>query len=800
MAIQTGVGDQAIRTKKKWPKIVGITAAVLFIVLIGAGSWLYMQVVKPLPTIEGEVTLEALDMPVSVWRDEMGVPHIEAENEKDLYIAQGYVTAQDRLFQMDLSRRQASGMLSEVIGEAALDTDKFFRSFGLRRAAEASAELYSYEAKEVLSAYSIGVNAFIREAKEKGTLPIEFRILGYEPEEWSETDSLTIGKYMAFDLGGHWEGQAFRYYLAQNFSEDEALELFPSYPDNGALVIEELKAHKLDLTDRFLAAVIPDPFNGSNNWVLSGDKTETGMPLLADDPHLGLATPAIWYETHLQSPEQNVTGVIFAGVPGIILGHNENIAWGVTNVGPDVQDLYIERRHAEDAYLFEYMGEWEEATVYDELIKVKDEEDVHYEVVETRHGPIISEFAHDDDDEYALALRWTAHLPSPELEAVLKFNKATDWDSFSEALESFHTPAQNFVFADVNGTIAYRANGLIPIRSKGDSLIPVPGWTGEYEWEGFIPWEELPTVVNPEHGFIATANNKIVNDEYPYHITHTWAQPFRQQRIYDVLGSGDTFTTEDMKQLQNDIHNLQAEEMLPILLNSVEESAELRDEDQQALKLLREWDFKDHKDLGAPLIFHLWMQQISDELFKDRIDESMMELFDNRAGAVDELIRRADRGEKSEWIEAQGGIDQLLLTSLQATTDRIVELQGRDANDWNWGEFHSVAFAHPLSSVAPLHLLFNSEPTPMSGSRVTVMAASWNAETGNVTNGAGWRGVMDLSDLSRSEHVVGPGQSGHVRSPWYHNQIKDWTQAGYHKTLLNPEEYQTESKHLTLTP
>jgi penicillin G amidase len=800
LATQTGVEQRTIKTKKGWPKFLAWSLAGVLLVLVIIGIWAYMQVMKPIPVVEGEVTMSSLSAPVSVWRDQSGVPHIEASSDRDLYMAQGYVTAQDRLFQMDLSRRQASGMLSEVVGEGALDTDKFFRTFGLRRAAVASAELYSDEAKEALEAYAIGINAFIGEAKDKGTLPIEFRILGYEPTEWTAIDSLTIGKYMAFDLGGHWEGQAFRYYLAQNFSHEEALELFPTYPEEGALVIEELQAYELDLRDRFLAAVIPDPFNGSNNWVVSGEKTESGLPLLADDPHLSLATPAIWYESHLQSPEQNVTGVIFAGVPGIILGHNEDIAWGVTNVGPDVQDLYIEKRNEENAYLFEYMGEWEEATVFQEDIKVKDQEDVPYEVVVTRHGPIISEFAYDEKDQYALSLKWTAHLPSPELEAVLKFNKAADWDTFMEALESFHTPAQNFVFASTDGTIAYRANGLIPIRSKGDSLIPVPGWTGEYEWEGFIPWDELPTLVNPEKGFIATANNKIVDDEYPHHLTHTWAQPFRQQRIYDVLENGDMLTTEDMKMLQNDIHNLQAEEMLPILLDGVNESSELREEDEDALLLLSEWDFKDHKSLGAPLVFHLWMQQLSDELFKERIDESMMDLFDNRAGAVDEIIRRVNRGEESQWVEAQGGMEEWLLTSLQKTTDRIIDLQGRDANDWNWGEFHSIAFAHPLSSIKPLHLLFNQEPTPLSGSRVTVMAASWNAETGKVTSGAGWRGVMDLADLSRSEHVVGPGQSGHVRSPWYHNQIEDWTSAGYHKTLLNPEEYQTESKQLLLTP
>ncbi|WP_232718513.1 penicillin acylase family protein [Bacillus sp. FJAT-45037] len=800
MATEPSIDHVPIKRKRRWTRVLFWVLTGLIVLLIGTGSWLYLQVTKPLPVIEGEVTLSSLENPVSVWRDAEGVPHIEALNDRDLYMAQGYVTAQDRLFQMDLSRRQASGMLSEVVGAAALERDQFFRTFGLRRAAEASVEMYSDEAKEALEAYAIGVNTFMNEAVENGELPVEFRILGYEPTEWTATDSLTIGKFMAFDLGGHWEGQAFRYYLAQNFTEEEALELFPSYPEDGALVIEELKAYELDITNKFVNAVIPDPFNGSNNWVLSGEKTESGMPLLADDPHLSLATPSIWYEAHLVSPEQNVNGVIFAGIPGIILGHNEDIAWGVTNVGPDVQDIYIERRHVDDPYLFEYMGEWEEATIHHETIKIKDEEDLAYEVVETRHGPIISEFAHNTNEEYALALRWTAHLPSPELEAVLKFNKASDWETFKDALESFHTPAQNFVFAATDGTIAYRANGLIPIRSKGDSSVPVPGWTGEYEWEGFIPWDELPTIVNPEEGFISTANNKIVDEDYPYHITHTWAQPFRQQRIIDVLKEGNSFTTDEMKNLQNDIHNLQAQEMLPILFEMMGEIDGESESVDEALMILRDWDYTDHKDLAAPLIFHLWMLAISDEMFTERIDESMMDLFDNRASAVDEILRRVSRGESSVWVDTQGGIETLLENSFYHTIERIIDLQGADTSDWNWGEFHSIEFAHPLSSVWPMNYLFNEKPTPVSGSRVTVMAAGWDAETGRVTHGAGWRGVMDLADLSVSYHVVGPGQSGNVRSPWYHNQIEDWTSAKYHKTLRIPEEYQANSKQLILTP
>lgn len=305
-----------------------------FIVILGLAAFLFVNgyINKSLPITEGTVELSVLENEVTVITDEDGVPHIQADNARDLYIAQGYIQADRRMFQMELSRRQASGMLSEVIGEDAVNQDKYFRTLGLRRAAEESYEVYSEESIEVLEDFATGVNAYIEEAKANNSLPIEFKLMGFEPEEWTPVDSLTIGKFMAFDLGGHWEQQAFNYYLLNEYDEEKAYELFPAYPENRPAIIKEEEL--LDIAASFEDAIIPHPFNGSNNWVVSGDKTASGMPLLADDPHLGLATPSIWLQMHLESEEElNVSGVIFAGVPGIILGHNDQIAWGVTNTG-----------------------------------------------------------------------------------------------------------------------------------------------------------------------------------------------------------------------------------------------------------------------------------------------------------------------------------------------------------------------------------------------------------------------------------------------------------------------------------
>lgn len=794
--------------KKLWKKSNLVKKTVSFIgfaliaIIFIAGIWGYTELKKPLPVTMGTVQVSGLEEPVTVWRDQNGVPHIEASNEHDLYFAQGYVTAQDRLFQMDLGRRQASGRLSEVIGEATLNNDKYFRTFGLRRAAEATIDHLSSEALYVLDAYAAGVNAFIAEAKEKGTLPIEFRFMGYEPEEWSKEDSLTLGKYMAYDLGGNWHGQMFRQYLLQHFDEKVAFDLFPSYPKGAPHILDVAKSMQFDFSKSIAASFVPNQENGSNNWVIAGHRTESGLPLLADDPHLGLATPSIWYETHLKSPEVNVTGVIFAGIPGIILGHNEHIAWGVTNVGPDVQQLYIEKRNPNNPHEFEYMGQWEKATVIEEEVVVKGRDvPERLEIVITRHGPIISEFSHNVDNSYKdISLRWTAHEPTKELEAVLRYNKATNWEEFKDALTYFQAPAQNFVFASVDGTIAYRANGHIPITKHNEALLPVPGWTDEFEWQGYIPWDELPTIVDPPNGFIATANNKVVDDDYPYHISHSWAQPFRQQRILDVLEGKDVFSVEDMKALQFDQHNLQGEELLPLLLPVLKEATSLREIDRQSIALLENWNFYDDKDLAAPLVHHLWILSFSQTLFEDRFHGEMMKHFRESRVVVDELIRRAANGDESSWITYRGGFDEVVVKSFQRAVDRIVEMQGSSLDRWKWGKFHQVKFQHPLAAISPLHLLFNPKPQAVGGSAITVMAASWNVDTGEVRHGAGWRGVMDLSDLSRSYHVVTPGQSGHVLSRWYDNQINDWVTGLHHETSIDPDVYRATSRRLELVP
>lgn len=765
--------------KRKWVRflIIFIVSILLLLTVAYTGGTLYIK--RSLPVIKGEVSLRGLQDSVTVTRDQKGVPHIEAKNLHDLYVSQGYVTAQDRLFQMDLNRRQASGELSEVMGEKAIEQDRFFLTLGLRRAAEASYNLYSNEAKQLLKWYAEGVNLYIDEVRKANKWPLEFTLLGYAAKPWTPVDSLTIAKSMAFNLGGHWKSLAFRQYLLNTVSEEKALDLLPAYSKDASEIIAAVKQSHLDLSKLLPEKVTLNEINGSN-LVVSGSKTKSGKPILANSLSAPLTTPSPWYEAHLQSPEINVSGEAMAGIPGIIVGHNEFIAWGITNVNADVQDLYIEKRNPNNPYEFLHNDTWEMAHVITEAIRVKDKPAVDSKTVITRHGPIISGL---ENTETALALKWTASEPSTELEAIIRINSARDWNAFKEAITYFHAPAQNFVFAAKDGTIAYRMNGKIPIRKKGDSVLPVPGWNDDYEWTGYIPWEELPTSINPQEGFIASSSNPITGQSYPYHINNAGIQSYQSARIQEVLQQKHTITVEDMKKLQMDQMNLKARSLVPIFLQHIKED-ELTTKEKEAVSLLKKWDFTDDRNLGAPLLFHTWMQEIGNVLFEKDISEDMQRLFEEKEQVIDELLREAHNGQPGPWMQEQGGLDKVLKKSLARAVQSIMERQGAGVKGWKWGDFQHLVFSHPLSHISPYNYLFNLEtPIPIGGSSVTVQSLDFNTE-GLSHHGVSSHFTIDLNDITTGYHIVAPGQSGHIQSEWYHDQMKDWVTGTYHTTSL----------------
>lgn len=806
------------RKRLRWVQFVAYSVLVLVLVAVGGA---YAGARRSLPQISGTLRLAGLRTPVTVYRDEWGVPHIEAANTLDLFMAQGYVTAQDRLWQMDVTRRASAGRLSEVMGASQISTDKFLRTLMLRRAAERTIDALSPSAFEALEAYAAGVTAFIEEATANGRLPVEFTILGYKPEPWSIVDTASVGKMMAYDLGGNFRAEVFRYQLRQAVGDELTREVMPTYPEDGITIMRSDAAGKqvsgtapylppagsgIDVSGLLATAIYPDEHLGSNNWVVSGKLTQSGKPLLANDPHLSINLPAIWYQSHLIVTDDkeplNVIGATFPGAPGVVIGHNDKVAWGVTNTGPDVQDLFIEKRNPENPYQFEYMGKWQDATVYREPIKVKGQEDVPFEVVVTRHGPIISEVVGSAESrpQEALALKWTAHIPSTEPDAILRLNRAGNWAEFREALKHFWVPTQNFVFASVDGTIAYRPGGIVPVRAKGDGLLPVPGWDGEHEWTGYIPFDQMPEVVNPAEGFIVTANNKVIDDGYPHFLSHTWAEPYRAARIAEMIRGRTGLTVDDMQAMQTDFGNLRARAVLPQLLPLLQK-ADLSDTEKAALRLLEKWDHVDSADQGAPLIFHLWWQQLDQHLYAAKMGDDLYSHMSEKGNITDAMVQRALKGDETGWVKQAGGLQSLLVSSYRDAVQAVVDMQGKNVAAWSWGKYHRIGPAHAIgNAVAPLGWFLNARTLPVGGSNITVGAMSYSTKTGLVTSLGVWRQVVDLGNVAgNSRDVVMPGQSGHFLSKWYTSQQDIHMKGELHPQVFTADAYRSGAK-LVLEP
>ncbi|WP_128895656.1 penicillin acylase family protein [Longirhabdus pacifica] len=745
---------------------------------------------RSLPPLEGNIPFQGLEDVVDVYRDERGVPHIEARSHGDLFQAQGYITAQDRLWQMDMTRRLASGRLSEVLGRSMLQSDRLYRKLQLKQAAEQSLTQYEEETMNILLRYAEGVNRYIEQAIQEQCLPIEFLILDYQPEPWSVVDTFVMGKLLSFSLAENFKSEAYRYELRKIVGDKLAQSLWPTYPDEGFITVGNKKnkknkcSHtfdmlpdesKLHMKELFMMLSGKEEKQGSNGWVLSGQRTKSGKPLLANDPHIDMQTPATWYQTHLSRVDHqekfHVIGVTLPGVPGIVLGHNDHIAWGVTNAIADAQDLYIEQLHPEDDHKVRYQGEWECITCKQEIIKIKGEEDEHIELKMTRHGPILIEDKKKemtDDVRYGLALKWTAYEESKEIAAFLNMNTAVDWETFKQSIEHIYSPAMNVLFASNDGTIAMKTVGLIPIREKGDGLLPVPGWTEQYEWKGYVPFHELPEIVNPKDGVIVNANNKIVDDHYPHHITHAWESPYRAQRIYDELLQHDEWTVENTQQLQVDQKNLHAEKILPLLLKRVEKN----EIPNQIMPILQHWNCVDDKDQAAPLLFQLWYSKIKQNIFQPLMGEVLYPWMVESTHVLDSMIVEASLGKENDWLKQSGGLTSIVTKSLAETCDQIKKLQGDNPDNWRWGKFHRLAFFHPLHEV--MDQIGMNVPTPMveaGGSKTTVGLMGNNAE-GWIQYSAPWRIVIDLDDIHHQAFdILTPGQSGHMASPFYQDQM-----------------------------
>lgn len=787
-------------------KLLAILLIVVIVFGLVAGAVGYAFTQRTLPQVNGKLAVAGVKDKVEVIRDKWGVPHIYAQNIEDLFFAQGYIHAQDRLWQLEFSRRVGSGTLSEIFGDVTINDDTFLRTLGLRRVAEAEAATLDSETKLVMEAYARGVNTFVE--THQGSLPLEFTILGFKPAPWTPADSLAWGKVMAFSLGGNYESELIRAKMIEKIGADKTKQLLPLYPAAHPIIVPAGVSYQ-DLDVAPLLAQwqgIEELLGlgqgiGSNNWVVDGSKTVSGKPLLANDPHLGLQMPSIWYENHLSGGGFNVTGASFPGVPGVIIGHNERIAWGVTNVGPDVQDLYIEKLNPANARQYEFQGQWEDMKVVKEEIRVKGGETKTIEVLITRHGPVMTPVLKGVTQ--TLALRWTALEPNKLFRSVLLLDRAKDWASFREALSFWAVPSQNFIYADVDGNIGYQTPAWIPIRAKGDGLVPVPGWTGEYEWKGYIPFDELPRVYNPAQHYVVTANHKVIGDQYPYLISYEWDIGYRAQRITDLLNAKPKLSAQDFRDIQADVYSYFAQEMLPYVTRLSPSDAQLK----KAIDYLKGWDLRLTTDSTPAIIFRVFQDKLTSNTFADEIgDQTIGDTY--FASDMPLAVLRQIRGTPdSAWWDnvttaQKESENDVLLLSLQQAVEELTGRFGSDMAKWQWGKLHTTTFKHEMgvSKPLPLYLIFNKGPFAAAGDGNSVANAGYNKKYAQTTVPS-YRQIVDLSDFGQSLSQHTSGQSGNPFSKHYADFIEPWRQVRHHPMLFDRAAIeQNKEGILTLSP
>ena len=784
-------------------KVLLIIFVVLLVVLLGGAGFIYFTLRSSLAIHTGTISAGTTEE-ASILRCERGVAYIKASTPEDLYFAQGYAHAQERLWQMEFNRRVVQGRLSETIGADLLESDIFLRKIGLNRIAERIVDKTSPEGLAVLQSYARGINAFLEEARQTP----EMLLLGVNPEPWDETDVAGILALMTFDLGSNFNIEQIRLALKGTISPQLYAEITPPFEDwdTPAIYTEEQAAAGVDphaileLIDTVdlngLSAFLPRL--GSNSWVISPDLYAGGTAVMANDPHLGISLPSIWYENCLELEGQMpVYGWSIPGMPLVVIGHNERIAWGMTNIG-DTQDLFLEQQDPEDPHRFMYEGEWYTAEVIEEEIKVKGQEEPEIlEIIITRNGPLVS-------DDPLMSLRWTAYdIESSAVDAVIDMNQARNWDEFRLALFDFTIPMQNFVYADVDGNIGFRTAGLAPIRKQGLGLEPAPGWSADYGWEGYIPTDEMPELYNPPQGYIATANHRVTDDSYPYMIAIDDATPYRMQRIVDQLSAGDPLTLEDMKAMQTDWFNPHAATRLPQWLGLVEGHAkDLGDNEQEGFELLKEWAQNpvSSPDAAAPAIYANWYLNFMEEVFKEEMGEEMYERFISNAYiAYKALDYQLEKGE-SAWFN--GSLDELLLNSYRRTINELEEQLGQDPASWQWQELQSISFDHALGEEDMLKPFFNRGPYPYGGDNETVGRANYSLnDPFNVTLAAGLRFIAVMEPEIEAYGVFAGGQSGHFMSDHYGLHIETWLDGRYYRLVGSREELlEQQTREIILLP
>ena len=754
---------------------------------------------QALPPVEGELSLPGLHGRVEIVRDRWGVPHIYAEDEHDLFFGQGFVTASDRMFQVEFMCRAGNGRLSEAFSELMLPLDRFIRTVGWNRAAAKLAERRSQAELDALEPWYRGFRAWYERMPAK---PPEYVALDLEPLDiGSFEEALVWGGggqvLLAYTLSRNWDMELLRAEIADRLGWQTVTDLFPDLPtESGTAQAGKLGVpNGLELLRQ--APRMPGG-QGSNNWVVAGERSATGKPLLANDPHLLLQVPSVWYEVHLVCPTMNVSGVSLPFAPGVIIGHNERVAWGFTNTEGDVMDLYLERLN-EDGTEALHDGAWEPVTVHREEIAVRGREEPEVvEVRETRHGPILDSYLVGVLDPAVVeggvketyAIRWVGADHGISLETVLGLNRSRDWAEFRSALTGWECPGQNMLYADVDGNIGYQLTGLYPKRLRGDGSFPVPGWDGEFEWDGYVPFEELPWAYNPEDGFLATANNRVTDLSYPYVITRDWLPPTRIRRIVQLLTETERHTPESFRRIHMDTVSLTAVALLPFL-QGIEPGD---DRQKEAIALLDGWDGDLAADSPAAALYEVWCIHIARQVLLDRLGPELFTHYYGRRHWAhtfrNQVLPEILATPTARWFGQDGpeARDDLLRRALGGAIEELIGLLGEELEGWRWGAIHRATFAGRLAIIPDLARLFTAGVVEMGGDDSTVCQALFEPEFGyGVGVIPSWRQIMDLADPDASVGTNTHGQSGNPASPHFADLLPLWSKGEGHPLPLSRE-------------
>ncbi len=773
--------------------LIGLLIVIIFAAVAG-GVYIKFISKRALPDYNKSIVLSGLGAEVSVSRDSFAIPHILAASEYDAYRATGYLMAQDRLWQMDLLRRLTTGRLSEIFGKDLVTADQLFRSLRFIEKSHMVIDSCSTEVVQCLQAFADGINQYITENTDK--LPVEFTILGYKPEPWEPIHSANLIGYMSWGLTMAWQTEVVLYKAGELVDEAHVKELIPD------MKMQQLYVHQdsllptgsdfvseLDHIDRIIKDLGLQVLQASNNWVVSGAKSKTGKPILANDMHLELNAPGIWYQIHQEVPGKlNVTGVALPGQPFVICGHNERIAWGMTNVMLDDMDFYVETLSKEDSSLYKLDGKWLPLETKKEIIYTKEGDTVVRYNRFTHRGPVISSFKGIKNK--VVSMRWIGNSFSNEIASIYAFNRAGNWNEFRDAAKSFIAISQNIAYADVDGNIGMQTVGGVPIR-KGNPVLFAAGDTSLNDWTSLIPFEELPVTFNPKCGYIASANNRTIGDNYPYYISCWFDLPFRYEAIVENLTAKDKLGVEDFMKIQSDQNSRYAKKMTPILISSLEEcKAEMTEMEIAALDQLKNWGFSMPVYSIASTIFEqtyieltraIFEDELGPEVYKKFIDQDLMPTY-----LIDGLIVKKE----SLWCDNvktpnkketfKDNINEAFKAAVVILNNRL----GNEVNAWDWGKVHTLTLMHPLGKVKVLDRAFNLNkgPFPVGGSYHTVSPYSFPFDTPFLSNhGSSHRHIFTVGDWDNSLTVIPTGQSGIPASDFYCDQTKMYLDYKYHK-------------------